>query len=696
MFIETVIVSSALYGGDKLYRRVKKMLGMEEDNSNIIPFPQGSRTSQLKEISSDKREIEVSDEEKKANRYLAVALTSLGLSAAGYIYPVMGVISLPFLIYACWPFIQNAYRQLIKEGRIGMGILDVSFISACIVTGQFFPCALAFSFFHLGRKILKKTEDRSRKSLINIFDLQPRFVWLQKDGIEIEIPAEDLKKGDIVVVHAGEVIPIDGTIVQGIASIDQHILTGESQPADKETGDNVFASTLVLTGKICIRVEKTGEETTAASLARILNRTAGFKLDIQLRGEAIADSFALPTLLVAGLALIINGPLSAGVVLCACFALYMRLLAPMGMLNFLNIASRHSILIKDGRVLDLLNKVDTVVFDKTGTLTEEIPHIGQIYTLEGYRENDILMYAAAAEYKQTHPVAKAVLHEAKTRGIRAPEISDTEYKVGYGITVMTDGKTVRAGSARFMNAEGIVIPPEIEKINAEGYRQGYSLLMVAVNDKLAGILELHAALRPEAPAVIRELKSYAKSMYIISGDHEIPTRSLALKLGIDHYFAETLPENKAELIEELQKQGKFVCYVGDGINDSIALKKANVSVSLRGASTVATDTAQVILMDESLKQMVRLFELSRDFDKTMEAALVTTMIPGAIIIPGAFFLNFQIIHAVLLNQASLAVGTGIMMRPLLNWKKSENITQKRVSDPGKDTDGKTRRLGIAA
>ena len=407
-------------------------------------------------------------------------------------------------------------------------------------------------------------------------------------------------------------------------------------------------------------------------------------------GIVIADKFALPTLLVAGTALLLNGPLSAAVVLCACFALYMRMLAPMGMLNFLNIASRHGILIKDGRALDLLNKVDTVIFDKTGTLTEETPHIGLIYALEGYKENDILMYAAAAEYKQTHPIAKAVLREAKTRGIRAPLIRDAEYKVGYGITVMTEGRIVRVGSARFINAEGIAIPPDIEKINAEGYRQGHSLLMIAVNDKLAGAVELHAILRPEASAVIRELKLYGKSMYVISGDHEIPTRTLTRKLGIDHYFAETLPENKADLIGKLQEEGKFVCYVGDGINDSIALKKANVSVSLRGASTIATDTAQIILMDGSLNQIVRLFDLSQDFDATMEAALVTTMIPGSIIIPGAFFLNFQIIHAVLLNQASLALGTGIMMRPLLKWKKLEKAIREPDSNSHADTPEKVR------
>ncbi len=212
--------------------------------------------------------------------------------------------------------------------------------------------------------------------------------------------------------------------------------------------------------------------------------------------------------------------------------------------------------------------------------------------------------------------------------------------------------------------------------------------MLAVNETLAGAVELHTTIRPEAKQIIAQLRNYANSIYIISGDHETPTRKLAEELGADYYFSQTLPENKAEIIEKLQKQGKFVCYVGDGINDSIALKKANVSVSIRGASTVATDTAQVILMDESLKQLVCLFDLAKDFDSAMEAGLVTTMIPGAVIIPGAFLFNFQIIHAVLLNQASLVVGTGIMMYPLLKWKKSEEKTSAQTDSVHQITDVK--------
>ncbi|MDM8549096.1 heavy metal translocating P-type ATPase [Desulfobacterales bacterium HSG2] len=584
------------------------------------------------------------------------------------------------LIYVTIPFVREGYREVVKDHRVGMRAMDTLIATLCITTGQYFGWSLACSFLHLGKKVLKKTEDHSQKKLVDVFG-QHRSVWIEKEGIEVEIPFDALKTGDIVVVNAGETIPVDGVIVRGMASVDQHILTGESQPADRESGDKVFALTLVLMGRIYVKVEKTGEETTAASIALILNRTANFKQEVQLRGEAVGNRLVLPNLAFGGIALFTRGIESALPALNARFALYMRVLAPIGMLNFLNIASHHGILIKDGRVLDRMLQVDTIIFDKTGTLTEDTPHIGKIHPMEGYDENEILKYVASAEHKQTHPIAKAILKEAGERGLAVLATDDVEYKIGYGIAVTIDNRVIRVGSARFMEALGITLPPEMRELDKEARHQGHTSVMVAFDDRAVGLVELHATVRPEAKSIIRELRRYATSMYIISGDHEMPTRKLAQDLGIDHYFAETLPENKAALISQLQNQGKIVCYVGDGINDSIALKKANVSVSLRGASTVATDTAQVILMDESLRQLARVFDLARNFDSTMKSTLATTIVPGIISVTGAFFLNFRLIHSILLNQASLVVGLGITAWPLLQEKrKSERIEYRKASE----------------
>ena len=478
--------------------------------------------------------------------------------------------------------------------------------------------------------------------------------------------------GDIVVVSAGEIIPVDGVIVAGIASVDQHILTGEAQPVEMEAEDHVFASTIVLAGSIDIQVEKAGEETTAAKIAEILSATADSKLSIQSRGEAWADQSALPTMFLGSLALLTVSPAAALTTLNACFAFYMRVLAPISMLNTLNLASQNLILVKDGRVLDLLPKIDTVVFDKTGTLTEEQPHVGRIHTYSDYNENEVLAYAAAAEHKQTHPTARAILEEANEQQLSLSQIDDAEYKIGYGLTVFMNSKVVRVGSIRFMDLEEITVPIALKETQSFCHDQGHSLVMVAVNDILIGAIELLPTVRKEAKVIISQLYQHGiKSIYIISGDHEKPTQKLAQKLGIEHYFAETLPENKAELIAGLQQQGKSICYIGDGINDSIALQQADVSISLRGASTVATDTAQIILMDQSLSQLSKLFQIAKDLDINMKTTLMATLIPGIVTVSGAFFLNFHLIHSIVLNQIGFGVGLSNTMRPILKYRKEK-------------------------
>ncbi len=476
--------------------------------------------------------------------------------------------------------------------------------------------------------------------------------------------------GDLVAVHTGETIPVDGVVVNGHASIDQRVLTGESQPAEKGPGDFVFALTIVLSGDISIETSKTGRDTVAAQIGDILNHTADYRRSLQWQWLQFVDKMALPTLASGILTLPLVGPAGAlGIMFAVSFPYCMRVIAPITLLNFLNLASQNGILIKDGRSLELLNQVDTVVFDKTGTLTQEQPHVGKIYALAHYSEELILSYAAAAEAKQTHPIAKAIRQEAMDRGLKSPEAEEATYKMGYGLHVKIGTHAVRVGSTRFMALEGLAIPTQIEVIQNDSHEQGCSLICVAIDDQVAGAIELHPTIRQEAKQIIRSLQQRQMPIYIISGDHEQPTRKLAASLGIDHYFAETLPENKAALIEQLQAEGKSVCFVGDGINDSIALKKANVSISLRGASSVATDTAQVVLMDESLKQLDKLFDLSKTFDTTMKNGLRVMVVPNIFGIGGVLFLHFGFLPAALFYYLGMVMGLGNSMLPVINDQK---------------------------
>jgi P-type E1-E2 ATPase len=307
--------------------------------------------------------------------------------------------------------------------------------------------------------------------------------------------------------------------------------------------------------------------------------------------------------------------------------------------------------------------VDTFLFDKTGTLTRERPEVGRILTFASYSESQILKWAAAAEHKFSHPIAKAILDKFDSLGLPMVKTDESKYHVGYGITVNVEGHTVRVGSARFMKHEEIPLPPELDVEMERVHDDGNSLILVAVDDALGGAIEMCAANRPEVQDVIDGLRERgAKHLAIISGDHDRPTRNLAEKLGMDRYFAEVLPQDKAKYVELLQKEGRTVCFVGDGINDSIALKKANVSISLRGASTIATDTAQVVFMEESLTKILRLSDISHELQRNIDRSWGMIIIPNLICVSGAFLAGFGVMHSMVFNQigAVFALANGLL------------------------------------
>ena len=647
-----------------------------------------TRSQQLLEINKNRPENEISEaalpseEEKDINRRFAIASGSLGLTIVGsLLYPPLNLLSVPGLVYLCIPFMKSGVDEIFKEKRIGIGTVDAVIVSSQLIYGYFFALSLFASLFHYSQKLLLKTRDTSRQQLVSIFGEQPRYAWVEQDGIEVQVPIEALQVGDLVVVHAGETIPIDGEIIDGVASIDQRILTGEAQPAEKSIGESVFAATVVLSGKVVLSVNKAGSETVASQVVDILNRTADFKSSVESQGEIIADKSAWPMLALSTFSFFVWGPARAISALKCYFGYNLRIFAPLSVLNFLNMASQHHILIKDGRALELLRDVDTVVFDKTGTLTEEQPHVAKIYTYNNYTEDDVLSYAAAAEYKQTHPIARAILQKAQARQLELAPIDNATYEIGYGLKVYIEGKMVRVGSARFMEIEGIVLPSEVSQLQEEAHEQGHSLVYIAIDDQLDGVIELHATIRPEAKRIIRSLQEREKTIYIISGDHEKPTRRLAKTLGIDHYFAETLPENKADLIEQLQKAGHSVCFVGDGINDSIALKKANVSISLQGASTIATDTAQIILMDESLNHLPQLFDIAQDLKTNMQQNLLISILLGLFGLGGVFLLNLGVNATTIWYRIGMLVGVANAMRPTMNENGHSQLSSSVPSDP---------------
>lgn len=392
MLFQTIIASGFLFAGVKVYkkRKSRNKLGQllqagnpqahsdtgitleglysdvytafQKTKANTLDSFRGAgHRQQLQDISSSTNVI--SEEEQELNQNFALSVVSLGLTVAGTIvYPVLTLFSIPILLYLNFDFIKTGFNEISKERKIGIGVVDAIVASAMLVMRLFFIHSLFFVLFYLSQKLLAQTQDRSKQSLINIFGEQPRSVWIKRDDNEIEIPFDRLGVGDIVVVSTGEFVPVDGVVTDGIANLDQRMLTGESQPVEKSLGERVFAATLVLSGKIFVQVEKAGSDTVAAQIGEILSRTADFKSSIESQGEAIADRSALPMLAFGAATLMLLGPVSALAVLFGYFGYNMRIIAPISVLNFLRIASQNSILVKDGRALELLQQVDTGLF----------------------------------------------------------------------------------------------------------------------------------------------------------------------------------------------------------------------------------------------------------------------------------------------------------------------------------------------
>lgn len=651
--------------------------------TKVDPLFGAAREQQMRELAINDEQVEIHPYERTVNRNLALSglLTTAAIVTLPFSPLLRFAICVPQAAYLVKEEYELAYQAVVHEQRLSLAVLSAVYQTLLWLGGYYVVGGALLILTAFGKKLSLVTEDRSRKELVNIFGQQPHTVWVMSNGVEIEIPFEQLQEGDVLVVSAGQMVPTDGVIVEGHASIDQHQLTGESQPAEKEVGDEVLAATVVLAGRIHLRVEKTGEETVAAQIGEMLNQTASYQMALTTKAEKISDASLLPTFLVAGLAGLTVGYQGIIAVTSTMLGLSLRISGPIALLNYLNTAARYSILIKDGRSLELLNTIDTVVFDKTGTLTLEQPHVTQIHTFGAFGSDTVLTYAAAVEQRQSHPVARAILSAAEEEGLSLPSTNDSRYEVGYGIQAWIDGKLIQVGSDRFMALAEIPLSAEVQALQTACQAQGHSLVMVAIDQQLVGAIELEPTIRPEAEAVLAELRQRGLDLVIISGDQEEPTRKLAQTLGIENYFANTLPENKAKLVEQLQQEGRAVCFVGDGINDSIALKKANVSVSLSGATTVATDTAQIVLMDTTLQQLPLLFKLAEEMEENLKRGLKIAVVPVLFIWGGIFFLHLGILGAAGLFEISLWAGIANAMQPLLTHREEQKQLQEAVTEP---------------
>lgn len=573
------------------------------------------------------------------------------------LFPCLIPLCVAMIVYTTMPILKRSLAAL-RQKKIKVDILDAVVIISCLASGQYGTAAFMVWILDVADGILEKTNDHSRKMLLKVFCRAPRFTYVLDRGKEIQVAVERLRRDDIVVVSTGEDISVDGEVYRGEGMVDKSNLTGESAPEEVKEGDKVFAATTLIAGKLYIRAINVGDQTSSAQIAKILEKSSSYKPKILSFGEKMADKMVLPTLALGALGFSLRGIGAYLAIVNADYGTGIRVAAPTGVLAFLARAANEGIIVKHGQALEVLPAIDTVLFDKTGTLTHSTPEVKDIILTTGdFSEKEILQLAVTAEQRFSHPVARAILKKGEELRLKPLKRDESKYHVGYGIEMGIDGSLVKLGSARFMEREKILIPQYGRKKATKIGTTGGSALYLAINNKLAGIIELKAGERPEAFEVINSLRDRGIDIVLISGDNEAPTKDIANRLSIDRYYSDVLPQHKGDYVRTLQSEGRRVAMVGDGVNDSIAMSVADLSISMGNASLVAQDAADVILLGGGISKIDPLFEISYGLRRNLKRSFGLIVVPNTVCIAGALAGIFGLPASLLFNNAFNFIAT---------------------------------------
>jgi Cu2+-exporting ATPase len=538
---------------------------------------------------------------------LPLALSTAAAATALFGGPALA----PWLLAgAAVPVFRRAFAALFRKAKLNVDVLDASATTVLALQGQFATASVMVWLISLGDLLRNFTMQRSIRTIEGLYDGKAHYCWIIRGGTKLRVTVEELRPGDEVVVYPGEGIPVDGPVVAGQAAVDQKMLTGESVPVLKGPGDEVFAGTVITEGKLYLKAEKVGDQTMAAGIVRLLLSSPIGETRAQHYEELFADRFVPFSFLGAGGSLLIStGVDTAASLLIIDFGTGIRIAAPTTVLAAMAKAARGRILVKGGRCLEQLAEVDTVVFDKTGTLTTGTPEVAAILPCGRALDSDtILALAASAEARLTHPVATAVVRAAQERGIPIPERDSSEYTIGQGVRAVVDGADVLVGSGRFLTAQGVD-----PRTGGNGRFPAGSNLYVAADGRLVGRIIYSDSLRPEAADVVQALHARGVDRIImLTGDQRAVARVIADAVGVTCFVSDMLPQQKAEYVRALQREGRTVAVVGDGINDSLCLAQADVGIAVHGSSDVARNTAHIALLEESLWKIPQAIDIARE------------------------------------------------------------------------------------
>jgi heavy metal translocating P-type ATPase len=582
----------------------------------------------------------------------------LAATTVGALHPV---IEAGAIAATAVPVVGRAARAL-AQGRLTIDALDVGAVGIALATGRATTAALITWLLGAGDLILERTADRARRTMSARAHLEASHAWLLQpsSGEAEKVAVRQLRPGHRVVVYPGERIGADGVVLEGVATVDEKPLTGESLPRSRKAGEAVHAATVVVDGQIVVEVQRAGLDTTAARIVRMLEAAGNKPMTLQRTAESIANRLVVPTIAL-GLA---AGGLSGNLdrltsVLITDFGSGVRIAVPTAALSALAVAADHGVLIKGGQYLERLSRADAVVFDKTGTLTLGEPEVLEVLTLGARSRQDVLAYAAAAESRHKHPIATAMRSAAALEGadLLAAELGSERYTIGAGVEAMVAGHRVLVGRRKLMRAHDLD-GSAVEMIASRHRALGASSLFVAIDERLEAALAYADKPREESAGVVEALRAGGRrEVLLMSGDSRGVAEAVAARLGVDRVMSELMPEDKAHRVRHLQREGRVVAMVGDGINDAPALALADVGISLHGGSDVALDTADVVLVDGGLSKLPRAFDLADAAMQQVKTGLAIVLVPNLVAMAmGALGLCPPALAAIVNNGSTVVAG----------------------------------------
>jgi Cd2+/Zn2+-exporting ATPase/Cu+-exporting ATPase len=500
-----------------------------------------------------------------------------------------------------YPIYKEAFEAL-RERRMTMELSMTIALVAALSIREAFTAVVIVLFVLIAEMLEHLTVDRGRRAIKDLLDLLPQIVAVRRHGGVADVSARALAVGDVVVIRPGGRVPVDGVVESGHSFVDQAAITGESLPVEKAPGANVFAGTINQSGALEVRTTGIGRDTTFAKIVAAVEHAQESRAPIQKTADRLAGYLVYFALGAAALTFILTRDARSTIsVIIVAGACGIAAGTPLAILGAVGRAARHGAIVKGGIHIEALGRVDTVVLDKTGTLTLGDPQVVGVHPADGVTASKLLEAAAIAELPSEHPLGKAVLARAKADGIKAPGPDHFSYTPGQGIVCTLGGEPIVVGNRALLEREGVTLP----KVDVA------STVLVARGGRFLGSLEVADVVRPEAAAAIMEIRHMGMRTVLLTGDATSIAQEVGSRLGVDEVVAELLPEQKLDRVRELQRTGKVVAMVGDGINDAPALAQADVGIAMGSGTDVARESADVVLLGNDLLKLVEALRIAR-------------------------------------------------------------------------------------